>query len=111
MIDPATVLLAKSVSDLTVLLLKPLIEKLQRGVSKASQGAYHNIFNSYRAYLTNAFERHSYFTSIVFKNEQKKLEDYYLPLTILKQPGGEETTITNFPGELFNTRASCKTPR
>lgn len=102
MIDPITAL-AKPAANLTVVLLEPLIRKLQRGISNASQDAYHRIFNSYREYLINAFERYSYFTSIVFKNEQKKLEDYYLPLTLLKHPGNEETTVTAFPRELFST--------
>ncbi len=96
-------MLAKPAADLTVTLLQPLIERLKRLVSTKSQLAYHHIFNSYRNYLTSTFERYSYFTSIVFKNEQKKLEDYYLPLTILKQPENEEITITQFPKELSKT--------
>ena len=101
MIDPISAA-ANPAIDLTVLLLKPLIEKLQNGVSKASEGAYHSIFNTYRKYLADACERYSYFTSIVFQNEQKKLEHYYLPLTLLEHPSNDETTITSFPRELFN---------
>lgn len=102
MIDLTTTL-AKPVADLITLLLKPLIEKLQKRASKAYETAYHNIFNSYRDYLNRTFKRHSYFTSIVFKNEQKKLDDYYLPLTLLQHPNDEETTIERFPRKLFES--------
>jgi predicted NACHT family NTPase len=105
MIDSVSVLLAKPAIRLVESLLKPLIEMGEKGASNKSKVAYHHIFNSYRQYLIDVFNRHSYFTSIVFKNEQKKLDDYYLPLTILKQPVNqplnEEITITEYPNKLF----------
>ena len=103
MIDPVTVVIAKSGIELVMQLLKPITDKLQNEVLRGSEVLYHQIFNSYRDYLKHAFERHSYFTSIVFQNGRKKLEDYYLPLTILQHPNDEETVIKEFPRNLFHT--------
>ena len=104
MVDPVTAVPAKTGIDLVLQLLKPITDKLQKEVLGGSEILYHQVFlTTYRDYLRCAFERHSYFTSIVFKNEQKKLEDYYLPLTLLQQPSNEETTIKQFPRGLVLT--------
>lgn len=101
MLDLAAVLLAKPAGKLANKLLKPVIDKLSGSLNDKAQLVIHQIFNSYSSYLDNSYERYSYFTSIVFKNEQKKLIDYYLPLTLLTQPTNFETKILNFPSELL----------
>lgn len=93
--------LAKPALQVVTRLLKPLIDNLEHKASKEAQHAYHRIFNSYASYLEQSFERHSYFNSIVFKNEQKKLTDYYLPLTIIKKPIDEEIKLDIYPKELI----------
>lgn len=102
--DPVTAaIVVKPALQITSRLLKPLIDKVGKIVSNKSQLICHNFFNAYTAYLTNSFERHSYFTSVVFKNEQKKLDDYYLPLTIVKHPTNEQAQITQYPKGIFET--------
>lgn len=100
--DPlTTTIIVKPTVKLATRLLRPLVEKLGKEVSAQAQLAYHNIFNSYTKYLEDSYEKHLYFNSIVFKNEQKKLADYYLPLTLIKQPANEQTSITSYPQELI----------
>lgn len=100
--DPITsVIIAKPAIQLATRLLRPLINKLEKEVSAQAQLAYHNIFNSYSKYLEDSYEKHLYFNSIVFKNEQKKLADFYLPLTLIKQPTNEQTSIASYPQELI----------
>lgn len=95
--------IAKPALKLVTHLLQPVIDKLKIEASKQAQVAYHRIFNLYTEYLDQSFERHSYFNSIVFKNEQKKLVDYYLPLTLIKQSSKEEKEIVMclYPKELI----------
>ncbi|EGW20053.1 NACHT domain-containing protein [Methylobacter tundripaludum] len=81
--------LAKPVADL----LKPVIDKLTSKINEELKLTYHHIFNSYGKYLENEYERHSRFTSIVFKNEQKRLDDYYIPLTLVKHTSGSDKTV------------------
>lgn len=63
-------------------ILKPIIDKVENELSGNAQLAAHKFLRGYSKYLENAYERHSYFNSVVFKNEQRKLLDYYIPLTI-----------------------------
>jgi hypothetical protein len=96
--------LQKPATDLALKLLKPLTNKLaQLGEQKASL-MYHKIFNSYSKYLEESYSRHMYFSSIVFKNEQKKLDDYYIPLTIVRPSAPDDSyTISDFPTEFIST--------
>ncbi|MGZ6416669.1 MAG: NACHT domain-containing protein [Bacteroidia bacterium] len=82
-------ILAKPIADL----LKPIIDKLTSKINEELKLTYHQIFNSYGKYLENEYERHSRFTSIVFKNEQKRLDDYYIPLTLVKHTSGSDKTV------------------
>lgn len=83
-------------------LLKPLINNIEKHVSVQAQKAYNLFFNAYTRYLDQTYDRHSYFNSIVFKNEQKLLRDYYIPLTLLKTPTAEKIRINCFPEEEIN---------
>ena len=92
-----TAMLTKPAIQLVNRLLKPLIKKIESEVSVKSQVLIHRISGSYSKYLENTVERHSYFNSVVFKNEQRRLVDFYLPLTLMGN--GENTTIVlnNYP--------------
>jgi hypothetical protein len=89
MMDAPTIMTVKLLTDL----LKPVIDKLSSKITDELKPTYHRIFNSYQEYLDHEYERHSRFTSIVFKNEQKRLEDYYIPLTLVKQEFGSDKTV------------------
>jgi hypothetical protein len=101
--EVATIATVKLVTDL----LKPLIDKLSTKISGDLKLNYHRIFDSYSEYVKHEYERHSRFTSIVFKNEQKRLEDYYIPLTLVKQVFGSDETveekINSYPLETVNS--------
>ncbi|MGZ8945462.1 MAG: NACHT domain-containing protein [Methylococcaceae bacterium] len=94
--------IAKPVADL----LKPVFDKLTSTISDEIKLTYHVIFNSYTEYLEKEYERHSRFTSIVFKNEQKLLVDYYIPLTLVKQESRKdipvEEKIDSYPFDTVN---------
>jgi predicted NACHT family NTPase len=99
----STIMTVKLLTDL----LKPVIDKLSLKICDELKLSYHKIFNSYENYLEHEYERHSRFTSIVFKNEQKYLTDYYIPLTLVKQEYGNdkptEEKIDHYPSNMINT--------
>jgi predicted NACHT family NTPase len=92
-------LLAKPAGKLAAALLRPIYSRLEGELSKQAQLAIHKVFNSYTDYLQQSTQRHSYFNSVVFKNEQRKLVDYYQPLTLLETRSKRELLINCFPAE------------
>lgn len=99
---PEQITLVKPAADLAIKLLKPLAQTVWEWTEKATKRAQFELcFGLLDKSLRNAYQRHSYFTSLVFKNEQKKLDDYYLPLTLLKHPDNEPHLINKFPDDLF----------
>ncbi|MYN40343.1 NACHT domain-containing protein [Duganella sp. FT109W] len=101
--EPATLaLIAKPAAELVGRLLKPLVKKIENEISAQAQVAFHHFFGSYTKYLDNAVERHSYFTSVVFKNEQRLLEDFYIPLTLVETREKNKITIIDYPGDEIN---------
>jgi hypothetical protein len=98
-------MLQKPATDLALKLFKPLTDKLAKIAGEQFNVAYHKIFNSYSKYLEESYSRHIFFSSIVFKNEQKKLDDYYIPLTITRssQHSSDQFQITCFPTDLIKS--------
>jgi len=92
-----TAMLAKPAIQLVNRLLQPLIKKIESEVSSKSQVLIHRIFGGYSKYLENAVDRHSYFNSVVFKNEQRLLEDFYLPLTLVGNRENSRLVLNNYP--------------
>ena len=105
--EPITAsILLKPAAKMAERLLAPLYNKIESSISKQTQVAYHRIFNSYERYLADTFRRHSYFVSIVFKNEQKLLLDYYVPLTIDKSSGKKRLVLNRYPVEEIESTGS-----
>ncbi|HEY6529020.1 MAG TPA: NACHT domain-containing protein [Cellvibrionaceae bacterium] len=80
-------------------ILNPIISQVESELSGKAQLAAHNFLRGYSKYLENAFERHSFFNSVVFKNQQKKLLDYYIPLTIQNDQNQIPLKIDEYPKE------------
>jgi hypothetical protein len=101
--DPLTLsLFAKPVTQLAAKLLQPLVSKLEKEVSVQAQLAYHRFVNTYTEYLKNSAVRHSYFNSVVFKNEQRKLLDYYQPLTLIQGRTEDKIVADHYPKTIID---------
>lgn len=83
-------------------LFKPLIDKLEAEATGQAKVFYHRIFGSYTSYLSSTFDRHSFFTSIVFKNQQKKLLDYYIPLSLQSSNDKSPILMDTYPCDLIS---------
>lgn len=100
---PSEIALVKPATDLALTLLKPLVEKaLELANLTKERVKFELYFGTLNEYLQNSYKRHSYFNSLVFKNEQKLLDNYYLPLTLLKYPKNKPFLIKGFPHELIS---------
>lgn len=76
--------------------IQPFIKKIEDELTVGGKTVLHKIINGYSEYLDNAHERYSYFNSVVFKNEQKKLKDYYIPLTLIEGRAGRNLKIDKY---------------
>ncbi len=72
--------------------LKPKLEQLYKESGLEKKVLKHVFENSFEEYLTRSYRKNAILNTIVFQNQQKKIHDLYLPLT-LKKAGGEETFL------------------
>ncbi len=63
--------------------LKPKLEILIGKWHKESEIDSYVFEQSFQDYLSRSYEKHSFLTSIVFQNQQKKLKDFYVPLKVV----------------------------
>jgi hypothetical protein len=106
MLDPITTVAvvkvvekaSKSISDGLIGKLKTKIEAVTG--DKVSD-IYHKLFNSFKTYIENSQTRYSYFLTLAIPNEKLLLEDFYLPLTLVKKSSVKnEEVISDFPVKL-----------
>jgi hypothetical protein len=62
--------------------LKPKLVKIFKSSDTDSDLLRHSFTNKFEEYLARAYDKHSYLTVLVFQNQQKKLEDLYIPMTV-----------------------------
>src|SRR3989344_798659 len=90
---------AALLAKLAAKILKPIYDGVEKELSQQAHLALHKVFNSYADYLQQATQKHSYFNSVVFKNEQRILAEYYQPLTIVNTRSKHELLVTGYPGD------------
>ncbi|MFY9261248.1 MAG: NACHT domain-containing protein [Gallionella sp.] len=102
-LTPTELALIQPATEIALALLKPIAQKAWKWADGVAESAKFELsFGAFDTHLQNAYKRHSYFTSLVFKNEQKKLLEHYLPLTLLKHPENSAQVIDQFPHELMS---------
>jgi len=103
-VDSISQSLTKPAIEVAAKLLMPLLTSVTDGTRKWTAVAAHDLFNSFQRYISESFERNSYLITLVFPNEQKRLEDFYLPLTLQLVQQGEilrETKVARYPTKLL----------
>lgn len=73
--------------------LKPKLSKLIKDYKTDSDVIQHGLCNKFEEYLARVYERHSYLTVLVFQNQEKKLEDLYVPMTVVTKRKNAEVKI------------------
>ena len=91
----APLLVSPFVSAITETRIKPMFAELfskQRVQRQLSEQA---LTDKFEEYLGRAYERHSFITTVVFQNQQKRLKDLYQPLTVTV-PANREGNASSF---------------
>ncbi|AKH37718.1 MULTISPECIES: NACHT domain-containing protein [Nitrosomonas] len=84
------------VIELVNTLLEPLAKKIKKNGRLIKEHVkYEFSIGALSQYINNSYNRHLYFNSLVFRNEQKLVDNYYLPLTLLKQENSESELNDN----------------
>jgi len=101
--DPISAMNQASIPGLNLVarLLEPTAKKLGSKLQSMGEVTWHKLFNSLEGHLQRTLERNSFFTSIIFPNQQKRLDDYYLPLTLVDSGELPLAQITRYPRELL----------
>lgn len=62
--------------------IKPKLQKLyQKG--KTEKAIFeHSVSNKFEEYLLRSYEKYSFLSTVVFQNQQKSIDELYLPLTV-----------------------------
>ena len=83
-----------------------LLEKVKSIGKTLSTSAQHEWFNAFSKYTEQTYAKHSFFVSIALPNQQNRLKDFYVPLTLTAQSGEGEKAfrIDSYPKTLINDR-------
>lgn len=83
--------------------IKPKLAQLHKYL-KTDQALFENALASkFDEYLIRSYEKHSYISVIVFQNQQKRLEDIYIPLTIQAADRRVKVPIDRYREEFIST--------
>lgn len=85
---------AKKIADS---FFNPLVRTACDAAGIQGEKLAHALTGGYEKYLSNAYERHSYLSSIVLRNAQKRLVDYYIPLTLIRGQDHTRLKVEKFP--------------
>lgn len=106
MTDPVSIAIAKAAPAVIKVAMPKLLSFIGGEFKDMSVDIHHAIFNAFRQYTESVYEKHLYFSSLVFPNQQLRLKDFYLPLTLSSQEGAvvRQTIIKDFPFDLLNEK-------
>lgn len=77
--------------------LKPKLKALRKYIKTDSALFEHSLATKFDEYLLRSYEKHSYINVIVFQNQQRRLEDIYVPLTLRAARGPKRMVAARGP--------------
>jgi NACHT domain len=85
------------------LFVKPKLLKLAKFFKKNQVNALISVEAKFTEYLTRSYEKYSFIPILIFQNQQKKLADIYVPLTVRKERDAqaEAFLIDDYPHEFL----------
>ena len=99
--DPLAMAAVRPVLALAKRTFRPVLSGLEADIRKRVKGSFDALFDGYRDYLSRAYARHSMFTSLAFRNEQRRLQEIYLPLTLTFPNGETAALVDDYPVALL----------
>lgn len=76
--------------------LKPKLAELNKRRSALRKVDENAFISKFDEYLKRAYEKQSYIRTVVFQNQQKQLDDLYIPLTAVRSSKGETYLIDRY---------------
>lgn len=97
-------LAAPFISAIVETWVKPKLKELYKS-SEIDKNFYNTLDNKFEDYLDSSYRNNSIMNTIVFRNQQKLIQDLYIPLTLCKMTKGdspEEILMDSYKEEFFN---------
>lgn len=79
--------------------VKPKLKALQKYIKTDRALFEYSLATKFDEYLLRSYEKHSYMNVIVFQNQQRRLVDIYVPLTLKAARGIKKVVIDNYSKE------------
>lgn len=102
-VDPTTQAIVNLATQVTVIWLKPTLEKFRNKLATKADLVIDVLTNSFNDYLTRGYEKYSYLPTIAFPNQKKPLKDLYIALTLQNNKDGNVSNILvdSYPEKLL----------
>lgn len=88
---------APFIAPIVEIFVKPKIQRLSKFLKGNKAESLISVEAKFEEYLNRSYEKHSYIPILIFQNQQKKLEDIYIPLTVRKQREKENFLLDTYP--------------
>jgi hypothetical protein len=80
--------------------LEPKIASLTKYLKTDKALFEHSLSSKFQEYLLRTYEKNSFLSVMVFQNQQKKLDDIYIPLTLEKARAKDTVLVDGYKEEL-----------
>jgi hypothetical protein len=88
---------ASFIAPIVEIFVKPKLQRLSKFLKRNNAESLISVEAKFEEYLNRSYEKHSYIPILIFQNQQKKLEDIYIPLTVRKQREPENFLLDTYP--------------
>ena len=70
------------IPSIVEIFIKPKLQKLSKFLKRNDAQSLISVEAKFTEYLERSYEKHSFIPILIFQNQQRKLEDIYIPLTV-----------------------------
>ena len=102
-----TTVAIESVKSIVASFVKPALTRFFKSLKREYSLNIEHVSNNFEQYLSRTYEKNSILNTLVYRNQQRRLRDLYIPLTLLRD--GEDVResnagikIENYPKEFIS---------
>jgi hypothetical protein len=88
--------LAPFISSIVEVFVKPKLESIKKHFRGKREILSDPFLTQFEEYLTRTVEKCSYMTTLVFQNQKKRLEDLYIPLSLVPKGSSNNVLIDSY---------------
>ena len=94
-------LLTPFVPTIIELFIKPKLQKLSKFLKNTGMESTIAVETKFTEYLERSYNKHFYIPILIFQNQQRRLEDIYIPLTVRAEKKDKNYVINTFPQDFL----------